>query len=114
MRISLRDRLRAALPTAMKARDGAAVTALRSALAAVENAAAVAPQVSEFGLPALGVGATEVERRSIDEAEVEQIVRTEVAERLAAADEYDGLGRTEQAARLRAEAAALAAHLQAG
>ena len=98
----------------MKARDGAAVTALRSALAAIENAAAVAPQVSEFGLPAMGLGATEVERRSVDDAEVEHIVRAEVAERLTAAEEYDRHQRGERAARLRAEAAALTAHLDAG
>src|SRR5918996_2373390 len=39
---SLRERLRAALPEAMKARDAVAVAALRSALAAIDNAEAVA------------------------------------------------------------------------
>jgi hypothetical protein len=107
MTTSLIERLRAALPAAMKARDGAAVTALRSALAAIENAAAVAPRASEFGLPALGVGATEVERRAVDDAEAERIVRAEVGERLTAADEYDGHGRDDHATRLRAEAGAL-------
>ncbi|MFF2391084.1 hypothetical protein [Nocardia sp. NPDC058114] len=38
---SLRERLRAALKTAMKARDLGAVTALRSALAAIDNAEAI-------------------------------------------------------------------------
>jgi uncharacterized protein len=37
----LRDRLRRALPAAMKARDAPAVAALRSALAAIDNAEAV-------------------------------------------------------------------------
>lgn len=36
----LRERLRGALPAAIKARDAAAVAALRSALAAVDNAEA--------------------------------------------------------------------------
>lgn len=39
----LRDRLRRALPVAMKARDRTAVTALRSALAAIDNAEAFDP-----------------------------------------------------------------------
>ena len=39
----LRDRLRRALPAAMKARDRPAVTALRSALAAIDNAEAFDP-----------------------------------------------------------------------
>jgi len=39
----LRDRLRQALPAAMKARDRPAITALRSALAAIDNAEAFDP-----------------------------------------------------------------------
>jgi uncharacterized protein len=39
----LRDRLRRALPAAMKARDRPAITALRSALAAIDNAEAYDP-----------------------------------------------------------------------
>jgi uncharacterized protein YqeY len=111
MTMPLSDRLRAALPPAMKARDGATVIALRSALAAIENAAAVPPRDSPFGLPAPGLGVTEVARRDVDEAEVERIVRAEVTERLTAADEYDRLDRVEQAGELRAQAAALAVHL---
>jgi uncharacterized protein YqeY len=38
---TVRDRLRAALPAALKARDSVAVAALRSALAAIDNAEAV-------------------------------------------------------------------------
>ncbi|WP_328466797.1 GatB/YqeY domain-containing protein [Actinoplanes sp. NBC_00393] len=108
---TLRSRLQAALPTAMKARDQAAVSALRSALAAIENAAAVAPQDSPLGLPATGLGVTEVPRREQDEAEIERIVRAEIDERLAAAAEYDRLSRADQAARLRAEAHALETQL---
>jgi hypothetical protein len=108
---SLVERLRAALPAAMRARDGAAVTALRSALAAVENAAAVAPQASPFGPAATGLGATEVPRRIVDDAEAREIVRAEVTERLAAAEQYDGHGHADRAVRLRAEADALAAFL---
>jgi uncharacterized protein YqeY len=108
----LRERLRAALPAAIHNRDAAAVAALRSALAAIENAAAVpAPGRTEFGLPAVGLGVTEVARRVQDDAEVERIVRTEITDRRTAADEYERLGRPERADRLRAEAQALVTQL---
>lgn len=120
MTTPLRDRLRTALPAAMKAGDAAAVTALRSALAAIENAEAVpapAPAPGDgpsgLGLPAVGLGATEAARRALDDAEVEQIVRDEVAERFDAAAEYDRLGKLSEAARLRDGAEALSAHLGA-
>ena len=115
----LRRRLRAALVPAMKARDGAAVAALRSALGAIDNAEAVqaAPgPPAGAGHPDLagtvaGVGAAEAARRSLSEAEVEAIVRAEVADRRAAADGYERAGRPDQAGRLRAEADVLDAHL---
>ncbi|BFU46184.1 hypothetical protein KRMM14A1004_44210 [Krasilnikovia sp. MM14-A1004] len=122
----LRERLQAALVPAMKARDTAAVAALRSALAAIENAAAVAaPDAAPdagaapvdgggpFAKSTAGLGAAEVARRPQDDAEVERIVRAEIAERLAAADEYARLQRPEQAQRLRAEAQALSSRLDA-
>ncbi|NJC84120.1 GatB/YqeY domain-containing protein [Planosporangium mesophilum] len=112
--VPLRDRLRAALPAAMKARDRVAVAALRSALAAIDNAEAVAaPAVRGLAIEQtpVGVGAAETPRRVLTQAEVEEIVRTEVAEREAAARDYDRAGRPEHAERLRAEAAVLSGHL---
>jgi uncharacterized protein YqeY len=109
---TLQQRLQAALPAAMKARDKPAVTALRSALAAIGNAAAVPPRDAEFGLSAVGLGVTEVARRDQDETEIERIVRAEIAERLTAADEYERLGRAEQAQRKRAEARVLVTHVE--
>jgi uncharacterized protein YqeY len=113
---SLRQRLRAALPSAMKSRDRAATSALRATLAAIDNAEAVAPAGGEvrgqaIEQVAIGVGATEVARRALTDVEVEQIVRTELAERETAADEYHRAGRTDRAEQLRSEARALAAHL---
>jgi uncharacterized protein len=58
-----------------------------------------------------GLGAAEVERRSLTEAEVEAIVRAEVAERQAAARDYQRAGRQEHAERLRAEAGILSSLL---
>jgi uncharacterized protein YqeY len=115
---SLSDRLRAALPAAIRSRDTSAVSALRSALAAIENAAAVPPPGgadgrTPIGLPAIGLGVTEVARREQDGAEVERIVRAEISDRHAAADEYERLGRRDRADRLRAEAKALLRHVDA-
>lgn len=58
-----------------------------------------------------GVGAAEVARRRLSEAQVVAIVRAEVAEREAAARDYERAGHRPQAARLRAEAGVLGAYL---
>ena len=117
-RVSLRERLRAALPAAMKARDRIAVSALRSTLSAIDNAEAVEhPAGAGRGLAieqsAVGVGAMEVARRDLSEDDVERIVRAEIAERESAADGYEASGRAEHAGRLRAEAAILTGLLAA-
>jgi hypothetical protein len=150
--------MRRALTAAMKARDQPAVTALRSALAAIDNAEAVdtaratpaaegrAAEAGEVaggettggGVPdreivaggvaaggvvpggvvgggvagaAVGLGAAEVERRTLTSAEMEAIVREEVAERQTAARAYERAGQSEHAERLRAEAEVLSAYL---
>jgi uncharacterized protein YqeY len=53
----------------------------------------------------------EVERRVLTAAQVERIVRAEVAEREAAAGDYDRAGRPERAAQLRGEAGVRSAYL---
>jgi uncharacterized protein len=114
---SVRQRLQLALRAALKGRDMIAVSALRSALAAIDNASAVhagPPPTAGTGSPhfagtAAGLGAAEAERRFLSEAEIEQIVRTEVAERLAEALAYDRAGHPDQADRLRREADVLMA-----
>ena len=99
----------------MKARDRAAVGALRSALAAVGNAEAVetqhAPTASGGTIAGsvAGLGAGDAARRELSDADVAAIVATEVDDRLHAANEYERLDRGEDAARLRAEAAVLSA-----
>jgi uncharacterized protein YqeY len=112
----LRRRLRDALVAAMKARDRLAVGALRSTLAAIDNAEAVDTTAVPSGSLAIesspaGVGAAEAERRALSDDDVARIVRAEVADREAAALEYDRAGRAERAAALRAEAQVLASHL---
>lgn len=103
----------------MKTRDAVAISALRSALAAIENAEAVdaaqasPPAVvdSDIAGSAGGLWAAEIERRSLTDAQVEEIVRAEVTERLAAADDYERLGHREHAERLRNEADVLSRHV---
>ena len=109
----LRQGFRDALTTAMKARDRVAVSALRSTLAALDNAEAVDRPAAAGGSVAIelipvGVGATEVARRVLTQAQVERIVRAEVAERESAAGEYDRAGRPERAEELRGQARVIA------
>ena len=113
---SLRQRLRDALPAALKAKDRVALAALRSTLAALDNAeaadrpASVDENLAIEQIP-VGVGAAEVERHALTDAQVDEMVRAEVAEREAAAAGYEKAGRAEQAQRLRAEAGVLSGHL---
>jgi phosphatidylglycerophosphate synthase/uncharacterized protein YqeY len=112
----LRQRLRAALPAAMKTGDKAAVAALRSTLSAIDNAEAVErPGTPDRNLAIeqlpVGVGAAEMARRELSEDEVERIVRAELAERETAAQAYDAAGRPDAAADLRAQIQALELHL---
>ena len=131
----------------MRARDRLAVAALRSALAAIDNAEAADPPRAPpgprppepagtgvghadaagpgvgapgagavDGHPTLagtvaGLGATEVERRRLSQAQMEEIVRAEVADREAAAVDYERAGQLDHAERLRGEAEVLASYL---
>jgi uncharacterized protein len=118
-------RLRAALTAALTSRDMIAAAAIRSALAAIGNAEAVAPRRSAGSAPApdgprraldgsehiagalAGLGAAEAERRQLTEADIGEIVLAEITDRRSAADQYDRLDRTDRAERLRREAAVL-------
>jgi uncharacterized protein YqeY len=110
----LSARLRAALTTAMKARDRAAVTALRAALAAIDNAGAVAPTgeaaaLSEGPIAGAvhGLGAAEATRRALTDDGIAALAWAEVTEREDAATGYEQAGRDEHAQQLRDEATAL-------
>jgi hypothetical protein len=115
----LRDRLRDGLPPAIKARDAAALAALRSALAAIDNAEAVDPLPgpspdaghTHLAGTVAGLGAAEAGRRSLQEAQVERIVQAEVDERREAARAYERAGQDDRARWLRAEADVLSAYL---
>lgn len=60
----------------------------------------------------LGPGSAEVARRELSLRDVVGIVRAEIRDRTAGAVEYERLGRSEQADRLRAEAAVLLSFLE--
>lgn len=116
----LRGRLRAGLTAAMKARDKDAVAALRTALAAIDNAEAVPPVPTVAGPAAtsesiagaaVGLRSTEVARRELTPDDLQVVLRAQVDERHTEAATYDGLGRADAAERLRREAAVLETYL---
>jgi uncharacterized protein YqeY len=91
---TLKERLRADLTTAMKARDELRTSTLRLTIAAVKEA-----EVS-------GKAAHE-----LSDTEVEKVLAREVRKRREAADAFEGAGRAEQAAREQAEGDILADYL---
>lgn len=115
----MRTSLRRDLTAALKAQDRVAITALRSALAAIENAEAHpadhlsqrATESEHIAGSAVGLGAAEAERRHLTEADLHAIVETEVHERSVAARGYEQIGRNDLAERLRAEADVLSRYL---
>jgi uncharacterized protein len=116
----LRSRLRTALLAALKTRDSIAISAFRSAQAAIDNAEAADPSAAPAAQPGTiaggvaGLGAGEVTRRQLCAEEVVAIIRAEIEERRHAAFEYERGGRDDAAARGRAEADVLARFLEAG
>ena len=58
---------------------------------------------------AAGLGAGEADRRQLTETQIERIVAAEVAERVSAARQYEGLGHADRAGRLHREVAVLTA-----
>jgi uncharacterized protein YqeY len=106
-----RQTLRAQLVAARKERDATRVSALRSALSAIDNAETPDVDVPAAGAIAdsvAGLGVAEVPRRTLTDAEIQTLLRTEVEERLGAADQMDAGGHSEKATAVRAEAAVLA------
>lgn len=107
---TIESRMRADLTQAMKARDQLTVTALRTALAAIANAEAPPAVPSAWTEPVMGES-HEAPRLVLTAADVDEIVREQIATRLAGALELDAIGQTDEASTLRAEAAALQPYL---
>jgi uncharacterized protein len=108
-----RTRLRTELLAARKDRDVARVSALRSALSAIDNAETPdgvrldAPSSGKIAGGVVGLGAAEVERRELSDAQIRELLRAEIDERVTAAQQAAGGGHGERATLLRAEAAVL-------
>ncbi|WP_264014833.1 GatB/YqeY domain-containing protein [[Mycobacterium] manitobense] len=94
---AMRTHLRRALAAALRAKDTEVVSALRTAIAAIDDAEAVDPA-------AYDAGTTEVARRSLSSDDVRAVLRAHVDGFLTEADGYDALGRQDAAARLRRQA----------
>lgn len=112
--------MRADLIAAMKARDLLTVAALRTAIAAIDNAEAVdGPDPSATATSSehvagarAGTGSAEAARRALSTIEVEDLLRTEIDARRSEADRYEYLGEVDAAVNLRTEAEVLVAYLQ--
>lgn len=116
---ALRSLLRTDLVAAMKARRTEAVSALRTAIAVIDNAEAVntpaqasVHTVSEHVAGArTGVGSTEAERRILSLDDVRALLQAQVDDRTGEADRYDTYGQRDAALRLRREADVLRQYL---
>jgi hypothetical protein len=115
---TLRASLRHGLTTALKARDTEALAALRTAVAAIDNAEAIATTdthrrvtSADIAGASSGVGSTEAVRRSLSSRELRDLVREQITEYAREAGRYDALGQPGAAQRLRHRARILAAHL---
>jgi uncharacterized protein YqeY len=111
--------LRRGLIAALKARDSEAVSALRTAIAALDNAEAVpdpgikrAPGSARIAGATSGAGSSEAVRRRLSPSELDAIVREQVTEQEREAERYDALGQVEAAGRLRRQAQILVAYLR--
>ena len=96
---ALRDTLRRDLTRAMKAREPDAVSALRTAIAAIDNAEAVpapdetlATTSGHIAGARAGIGAAEAARRNLSPSEQQAILRDQVSAYNAEADRYAALG----------------------
>ena len=110
VRLALRQRL----TTALRERDKPTAAAMRSAIAALENAEAVpaspglaAATSRHVAGAAMGIGAAEVERLPSTRLRSRPILRAEVDGLLEAAREYESLGHADRAVEARTAATEL-------
>ncbi|WP_181789701.1 GatB/YqeY domain-containing protein [Streptomyces phytophilus] len=115
---ALRSLMRADLRAAMKARDREVVSALRTALGAIDNAEAVQAPDTPAGQESAhvagatsGVGSAEAARRVLSADDVCALLRAQITERRTEAEVYETAGQAGAAARLHREADALGTYL---
>ena len=100
----MRERLRADLLAAMKAKDETRVKVLRATLAAIANAEAIDPSTVPSGV-------TEAQRRELNDDDIRSVIETERAELEAAAAELAANGRPAEADALRRRLTLLDAYI---
>jgi uncharacterized protein YqeY len=105
---ALKVRLRADLKAAMQAKAADEVRLLRTLIAALDNAEAVAEPPKTFGSRAFGDPSGEVARREIDAPALDALLLVEIDGRMSAAEDYGRHGQDAEAARLRREAELIA------
>ena len=98
------------LRPALRARDAVAIAAIRSLIAALDNAGAV--PLGDPGAPARGQSG-DVLRRDLSPADLQALIAREVAEREAAILDYEAGRRPDAADRLRAEVEIIARYAEA-
>ena len=106
--IPLRQRLKADLHGAVKARQNHVVSTLRSTLAEIDNAEAV--EVDTSIVPLVG-RSNDVPRKILTEAQIRAILQREADQIKLALAEYESVGQTEKAAELQAAWEVLAGYL---
>lgn len=103
---AMQARLRADLKAAMRARDALETSVIRSLLAAIDNAQAVAVAQGPASIQrAFGDGAGEVARLVLSAGAVRALMAREAEARATAAADMGRLGRAAEANRMLAEAA---------
>ncbi|MFV8310978.1 hypothetical protein [Mycobacteroides chelonae] len=113
----LRTTMRADLTAAMKARNSRAVSALRAAIAAIDNAESVDDTAqttldnAHIAGATQGLGSAEAARRVLSPADVRAVLRAQIDDRATEAERYDALGQAQAATQLREEAAVIAGYL---
>jgi uncharacterized protein YqeY len=103
---ALKQRLREDLKAAMQAKAAGEVRLLRALVAALDNAEAVSLDGrKQSALPGkFGDGSNEVARRELSADDIAALLDREIHERLTAAADYERLGQSDEATRLREEA----------
>ncbi|MGV0046103.1 hypothetical protein ACRU43_22590 [Mycobacterium colombiense] len=117
---AFRDGLRRDLRAALKSRQPETISALRTMIAAVDNAEAIQPD-TDSARPAdgviahssPGVGSTEAPRRVLHMTDIQAIVVNLLAEYDTQAEHYHYVHQSEAAERLRRQASILLAYLEA-
>jgi uncharacterized protein YqeY len=111
---ALKARIREDLKSAMQRRNALETGVLRGLIAALDNAQAipVGDAHDKYEAKMFGDPGAEVPRRELSEADVRAVLEREAATRLDAAQEVEGLGQDEWAAKLREEAAIVARYVE--